>query len=701
MSAIRDELEAILAEQVAHPVHARLAVEWDKPWDVNALPVRMGARSMTLGMGDVLDLVDERARLIDDEQRDPYRHGYEPAIWRETDWRLAELRVQKPGEPVILGVLGGNGGGKSRYVAHRFDVAMVENDGCLAIQLALDEDGSREVPQNYIYEYLPQEFRTGTGKLKKTVTAKLAYNKVNGFTDNTFGLPNGSRAMFKFYGGGDVNAMEGLRPWMVWADEMVPTDWVRASCRRLMTHAERSHEVVPALRRALAERAKILAVPPDQWQPGAMQAALDECWRVHLRPHLAKLFIGVCVVSFTPKNGYTRTVAMLTNDGVPLHEVEAELLPKTKDGVVIGYEKVPRVLLNDAENAIVVFFHTYDNPFGGNWEAQKKDLAKRSREERLWRAYGVATKIAGVQLPKLNRAAHVRPYLQMLREGTWYHIVDPCSDGRNWAMAWAKVSPNPAGDPIIWFHREWPQPNDWIEAGGVGNPGMWAVIEDGGKADGKKKSSENRTDGQRGPAQTNWGFGFEQYASEIKRVENELLKRERRIAGHADWEQSEGGIYIPSGCRIMDSRAANTETMLHGESLTLIQMMDDYGLRFYPAGRDSGAEAGQTHVREGVAMINHRLFYDEDNVELIELPGELTADGKPMMVYAFHGRGPTLFFSEECVNMLFCAQNWTGLGGGSNPLKDFIDLIRYLVIANPKHVPPRKPGSVGTVPWGA
>lgn len=690
---IRSELEAILAEQAAHPVHARLAVRWEEPWTVDALPVSMGARRLTLGLGEVLDLVDERARMLDDEVRDPYRHGFEPAIWRETDWRLAELRVANPGRPCILGVMGANGGGKSRYVAHRYDVCMVENDNCLGFQLSLDEDGSREVPQAYIYDYLPVEFRTESGKLKKTVKTKLSYNRVNGFTDNTFGLPNASRTMFKFYGGGDVNSMEGPRPWIVWADEMVPTDWVRAAMRRLMTYAERTHETVPALRVALAARAKILAVPPDQWKPGAMQAALDECWRIHLRPLLAKLFIGVCVISFTPKNGYTKTIAMLTNNAVNLVEVDADLLPLTKNGEVVGYEKVPRVQYNAKEVAMLVYFHFEDNPFGANAAAQRQDLRGRPREEILWRAYGVAVRLQGVQLPMLSRAAHVRPWLQMLKDGTWYHVVDPCSDGRCWAMAWAKVSPNPVGDPIIWFHREWPQPYDWIEEGNVGTPGMWADLEESGKADGRKKSMENRTDGSRGPAQTNPilnSLGYDHYAREIARVENELLKLERRVAGHADWAQSEGGIYIPSGCRIMDSRAANTETMQHGEAQTLIQIMDAYEvhsrkLRFYSAGRDSGAEQGSTTIKEGIGQIKHRLFYDEQKVELVELPGELCADGKPMMVYKFSGRGPTLLFSEQCVNMLFCAQNWTGLGGGSNPLKDFIDLIRYLVIANPRH----------------
>jgi hypothetical protein len=131
----------------------------------------------------------------------------------------------------------------------------------------------------------------------------------------------------------------------------------------------------------------------------------------------------------------------------------------------------------------------------------------------------------------------------------------------------------------------------------------------------------------------------------------------------------------------MDSRAANKETMQHGESLTLIQIMSDLGLDFISAGRDSGAEAGKTFIKEGVGMINDKLYYDESKVDLVELPGHLSKDEQASMVYKFHGKAPTLFFNEQCSNTIFCAQNWTGAGGGENPLKDPIDCVRYAVIA--------------------
>lgn len=676
---LKGALEPILEEQVEHPVYGRLRVLWEEVSEGQGLPVQIGARPvMAMAPQQILDFVDERARIIADEQADPYRHGYEPAIWREADWRLAELRLANPGDPIIFAVLGGNGSGKSYYGARCFDMAMVENEDWLCWQHSLDEDSSREIPQRIIYSYLPEEFRTEKGKLKKTAQTKLTYNKVNGFTDNAFGLPNSSRALFKFYGGGDVNALEGPRPDFAWPDEMVPLDWVEGSCRRLVTKAGLTRKLIPELTRALEVRRKII----DTVHPDHLQAALSDAWKLHLRPLLPRLMQGVCLVTFTPKNGYTQTVAALTSGARVVEEVEAELLPIVKDGVIMGYEKVPRVMINDTGEfpTVVMFFHIYDNPFGGNWESQKKRLAKLSREERLWQAYGVATKMAGVALPRFNVTAHVRPLAALPKTGTWYHVVDPCTDGRNWFMLWAKVCPNPIGPPLIWVAREWPQEGDWIVAGNVGNPGPWATLRSASKADGRKKSVASKADGERGPAQTNWGLGFREYVDEIERVERELFKLEHPDHG------GEGLIVLSPGCRIMDSRSAAVESQHHGASETLITTMDDYKLYFMPAGRDSGAEAGSTKIKEGVGMINDRLFYDEEKARLEE------------GVYHFDGRAPSIYVASNCKNLIFAMQTWTGQDGGAGATKDPIDTLRYLVIANPVHFVPRRPGS--QVPFG-
>lgn len=667
VDVLRRVVEKKMVGQTASPVYARLEVDWDLPYDIGGVWVKVGPTREKWPVQRLFKACEVREKAITLEKEDPYLGGYEPEIWKETDWRLAELRCTFPGEPIVLGGLGGNGAGKSHYFGKRFAMCMAENGGWYCIQLAFDQSGSRKVPQTIVHDYLPKELRPESGKLKKTANTKLSWNGVNGWTDDTFGLENGSSAEFKFYGGGDIKSMEGLRPDFVWADEMVPLEWVRAADRRLVTKSEQSRAIIPQLKEALAARAR-----------GEVDA-----WEKYLRPILAKLFQGVCAVSFTPAKGYNQTIGMLTAGAKILWEVEAELLPLTRDGEIIGHEKVPRVLYNAKERAVTMFFHISDNRHGGNWEAQQKRLAGQSRSEKLWQAYGVATKMAGVQFPLFKQAAHVRPLSFLPGRGCWFHVVDPCN-GRNWFMQWWKVAPNPMGRPLLFCAREWPQPNDYIVAGDVGNPGEWATLEPRA-AQGNSKKASVREDGERGPAQQCWGLGFRQMADEIERVERELWELERKLHGNAAAHGENGRILVQDGCRIMDSRSYSSETQNQGGSVTLAQTMAQYELFFCKAGRDSGAEAGKSVIKEGVDMINDRLFYNQQMAVLDPKTG----------LYVFHGQSPSMVYAENCENSIFCMGNWTGRDGGEGATKDPVDVTRYLTIADPQPLEPED-----LEPWG-
>lgn len=164
------------------------------------------------------------------------------------------------------------------------------------------------------------------------------------------------------------------------------------------------------------------------------------------------------------------------------------------------------------------------------------------------------------------------------------------------------------------YYREWPAPQSYIE--GVGVAGAWA------EPDGKK------ADGRRGPAQQPFGFGLLRYKEEIERLEK-------------DEEIFE---------RFMDSRYGNTATMRKEAPITLIEECEEIDLIFKPTpGED---------IDEGIHLVNDALDYDAE---------------KPISV----DNEPKMYVSEECGNLIYALQEWTGQDGRHGACKDPIDLLRY------------------------
>jgi hypothetical protein len=346
---------------------------------------------------------------------------------------------------------------------------------------------------------------------------------------------------------------------------------------------------------------------------------------------------GELGVGFTPVSGYTSAVAEYLAGAVTVEETEAELLPifgnrtdgtdrtdKEKQRVVVGYEKVPRVQHCAKGKARVVYFHTADNPFG-NYEGMRTELEGSNRERIKIRAYGVPTKKAANMFTKFSTSVHVVEPELIPKAGTNYQVVDPCS-GRNWAMIWARF--DAAGRCFIF--DEWP--SQVREVPGVGEPGAWAV-----------PSSKN-PDGIAGEAQRSFGFGLSHYKLEIENIEREHA---READGYEVFE------------RLMDSRYGNAATVAREGATTLIEECAEVGLDFLAAPGDA--------IAEGVTLINDWLSYD---------------DRKPISAL----NQPKLYVSSRCKNVIFALEQYTGTGGKLGGCKDFVDVVRYLVLSGAEHV---------------
>lgn len=591
-----------------------------EPHPVFKLPTREQMLSLEKAMGREVaaqrlnKLVEERRRLMELEREDPFVHGYEPPIWALIDDMLCEgKRVCLIDYPLILPkdftktqselleligrrdilLHGANGASKSEYAGKK--VMKVNRAIDAARTWCFHETGPESVSrqQPLLFKYLPLHIRRSvmqTGRYKRGHIANVSYSQKNGFTEATFVLDNASQCWFKNYAQ-EEKTVEGEQLDAAWLDELAPLTLVKTVKFRLVRRK------------------------------------------------------GLFILTFTPIKGWTATVQEYNQGSKTLLEVEAELLPiKDEKGNPTGkLKKVPRIGVagpgtEGSLKANVVHMHSSDNPFFDKVELF--NLLRGAREQLiLERAYGVATKAFANQFPKFNQKIHQVAPDKIPKEGTNYHIVDPC-EGRNWFHLWIRIAPNPIRRPDgtlaykRFVYREWPStdhggPSAYIP--GVGDPGPWSL-------------PGNKADGDRGPGQDPFGWGLDRYKTEILRVESKLTQNPDKT----------GEVIME---RLMDSRAGSTPTQTNARVTSLLEQMGEIGMYFIPA---SGKDIG-----DGVGMINDGLDYD-DEVEIGKYSPHLARLNEPL-----------LYISNECPNLIYSLREWTGKDGLHGACKDPIDCLRY------------------------
>lgn len=620
----------------------------------------------THAVGELLDYLSQREETIARMREDPFNFGHEPRIWRVMDalcgfpwidhpvaavaaerdparraemeadraWcRRVRLAVLKKDEPVrVLLVNGGNRGSKSEWASSRVSKLLHYKARARAWCFHQDETMSIEYQQPLLYKYLPNELKTEKGIRKGTTY--IAYKQQTGFPEARFVLPNGADCSFRFYEQ-DIKKIQGGELDIVWCDELVPASWIKELKARIATRR------------------------------------------------------GWLIITFTPVDGYTPTVKLFLDSAKTTRKTTAFLLPKDGlpalpelalagedvDAWLDGrasqpaalkreFEQVPRVMMCADRATAVFFLHSFDNPFGNPAELLNL-YANEPADGKRMRFYGLATKAVTSKFPKFNRAVHAIPADQVPRRGTIFYVMDPCS-GRNWFMIWARVVDMPRGKTYF-VYREWPSPGRYIP--GVGDLGDWAVPGD-------------KHDGEQGPAQRSLGWGLARYKGEILRLEGRAdWELEQDKTGepfrfdeddepeHQDprprkrnlgWNEEGEDVYE----RIMDSRYGALPSQNREGSTTLLEEMAKIGMEFVPASGGAYADEEKVHW---IALVNNLLDYDEPEHE-----GDAI---DPL-------RAPRLYISEECKNLLFALQNWTGEDGKTGACKDPIDVLKYLILAD-------------------
>jgi phage terminase large subunit-like protein len=642
---IPDGLWTVLNATV-HPVAPLPGVEWLREHS----------------LGELLQFLQDREETIERMKADPFRYGYESPIWKVLDalcgfpWadptdamiagepsaeRRAEMRRQRewslkvrmtllkrPDRVRVLLINGGNRAGKSEWAASRVMKLLSYLAASRAWVLHQTAVMSRDYHQSLLYRYLPAELRTEKG-IRKNPTY-IAYKQQTGFSEEKFVLPNSSDCVFKYYEQ-DIKTIEGGELNVIWCDELVPASWIETLKARIATRGGW----------LLITFTPVLGYTPT-----------------------VKLFIEVAAVVrkaiayVLPKDGKEARVDLaLAGDDADLWIEGSPSQPAIPDGR--EFEEVPRIMRGNQNNTAVAFLYSWDNPFGNPRELWDLYSSSPVSTKRM-RFYGVANKTMSSQFPKFTalgvagEPVHVVPADRIPKKGTRYHIVDPCS-GRNWAMIWALVDRAPVGIRI-WIYREWPCSGMYVP--GVGDLGPWAIPGD-------------KHDGERGPAQRKIGWGLIRYRNEMYRLEGRRdwdvadVEPEKPFQFDKDDEPEPMLAYSRRRGpelgediyeRRMDSRYGASPTVSREGQTTLLEECGKIGLDFQPA---SGRE-----IEEGTDLINSLLEYDAERTVSVD-------------------NSPRLFVSEECTNTIFALQNWTGADGQHGACKDFVDLLRYLVLADP------------------
>src|SRR5262249_24979097 len=209
-------------------------------------------------------------------------------------------------------------------------------------------------------------------------------------------------------------------------------------------------------------------------------------------------------------------------------------------------------------------------------------------------------------------------------------------------------------------YREWPSTGHQdAYIPGHGDLGEWAVP---GKP----------SDGERGPAQRELGWGLKRYIEEIERLEsygNEWSDGECAGGNNADVGAVDGSGADDSAAprreqiweRWMDGRYGNATKTSTEESVTLIDEMAELGMDFLAAPSEVSVAVSSRGGGEALRLINHALYYDHGK--------EIDPTNQPH-----------LYCVETVPNTIYALKNWTGSDLARGATKDPIDCLRMLVL---------------------
>lgn len=591
---------------------------------VQALLAREGGREQ------LVQQLSRRKRRIELSEEDPLAWGFEPAPWEDADKLLQ-------GEGcTLLAIFGGNRAAKSYYAVKRGVQCAVNFPGARLAICSETETASIATVQRDAWTFLKPRYGHLNGK-RDTVT-KINYGQAAGFTERKVVLPNGSEIYFLTYNQ-EANDFEG---WEFGAPAYV--------------YAE--------MAKRLADAGQV--VPPN------IGAVTDESlplrW-LQMFTRRVKFRKAHVLWPFTPVRGITPAVKEVVGGSAQtLVSKPSELLPRKNipdcpDG------QMPYIRRCSFPGAMAIYFFTEFNPFGPSpgrtYYDEVKSLLEGKASEQVERvAYGFARDSVARAFPKFG-SWNIVKRSQLPAVGTNYFLCDPAG-ARNWFMLWVRVAPAIGGRSALYIYRDWPDAQTY---------GEWAVPTE------REVNEETRKgwDGDPGPAQIGQGFGITRLKETILRCETISITRSTEVDPHhrlqIDRAKSHGepldGLRETIAERYIDPRAGVSEHLAEQGGTCIIDEFAE--VQTDSKGRVTGPSmeliaASGVNQEEGFTHVNELLEWNQDD--------QLTAVTNQ----------PHLFVCEDCQQVRWMFENYTGRAGEKGAAKDPADLVRYMALAKLEHV---------------
>jgi hypothetical protein len=563
----------------------------------------------------------ERKLWLSDNR--PLEHGFEPAAWKMADSQVAH------GE--VTAVFGANRTTKSWWAAKRVCEAARAYGDSTIIVLAEKDEAAFATTHKWVWFYL-RPYIQKLNMRRGDATSKVTYTQAGGFANGKLVLPNRTEIYFLTY-------------------------------RTSATDYEGWEPGAPLLRmRTPARRADGSVIENIGWWA---DESLSYDWlEVLSRRSTFRRAKGLW--TFTPVRGITPAIKQFLGEARVIESARAELLPRARvNGCPDGHMPV---VVEPAfhQPSRAVYFHLGANPFGEYTEQVRKLCEGRNDAyiERVaygWARDSVARQFGNFGTHNIVKVEHLPA------RGTNYQINDP-HDERPWFSIWVRVVEGLRGTEY-WIYRDWPD---------CATYGEWATETE------RETSEEQRRgwDGDPGPAQANLNLGVIGY----KRVWAEI-------------EAVRGGVWPALN---EDPHPGPLPSDGRGSELDPYRRALQLKLKKGEAGREEVFErlidsrAGpRPHVDEQGQLSPVQRFAQEDTDEVTKEVFEgidfKMASGqridldliRDLLEYRRDAQGritmmPRLFVAENCKQVIWALENYTGKSGETGACKDVIDVLRYM-----------------------